>query len=333
MGSRRFGIQVPAPFRLDLTVWALRRTTHNEMDGWDGGTWRRTLLVEGCVVGIRVTQSGTTTDPRVTVRVDEEDGSLGSDTVGSVHRTVSRMLGLELDLRDFYLLADRDPPLRALASRFSGMRPPRFASVLEAVVNAVACQQLSLDVGIHLLNRLARRLGPSGGGIHGCPSLPSAGQLARAEHDEVRALGFSTARARTLITLGQRVATGELDLERLRDSEDVTARDALVALPGIGRWSAEYTLLRGLGRLEVLPGDDIGAQNGLRRHFGLGAGGGYTDVARLARRWWPYAGLVYLHLLLDRLEAGGHLGPTSGSHDDTTERARPPAPRRTIRRS
>jgi DNA-3-methyladenine glycosylase II len=333
MGSKRFEIQVPAPFRLDLTVWALRRTTHNEMDGWDGGTWRRTLLVEGGVVGIRVTQSGTTTDPRVTVRVDGEDGALGGDIVGFVCCTVSRMLGLELDLRGFYQLADRDPPLRALASRFSGMRPPRFASVLEAVVNAVACQQLSLDVGIHLLNRLARRLGPSGGGTHGWPALPSAGQLARAGHDEVRALGFSNAKARTLITLGQRVATGELDLERLRCSEDVTARDALVALPGIGRWSAEYTLLRGLGRLEVLPGDDIGVQNSLRHHFDLGAGGGYADVARLAQRWWPYAGLVYLHLLLDRLETGGHLGPTSGSHEGTTEPGRPPAPRRAIRRS
>ncbi len=333
MGSRWFEIQVPAPFRLDLTVWALRRTTHNEMDGWDGGTWRRTLLAEGGVVGIRVAQSGTTADPRVTVRVDGKDGVLGGDTVGCVRRTVSRMLGLDLDLRDFYQLADRDPPLSALASRFSGMRPPRFASVLEAVVNAVACQQLSLDVGIHLLNRLARRLGPSGEGTHGRPALPSAGQLARAAHDEVRVLGFSTAKARTLITLGQRVATGGLDLERLRDSEDVTARDALVALPGIGRWSAEYTLLRGLGRLEVLPGDDIGAQNGLRHHFGLGAGGGYADVARLARRWWPYGGLVYLHLLLDRLETGGHLGPTSGSHDDAVGPAGAQAPRRTIRQS
>lgn len=210
------------------------------------------------------------------------------------------------------------------------MRPPRFASVLEAVVNAVACQQLSLDVGIHLLNRLARRLGSAAGGGHGRPTLPTAGQLAGAGPDDVRALGFSTAKARTLVGLGRRVAAGEVDLEALGDLEDGAVRDALVALPGIGRWSAEYTLLRGLGRLAVLPGDDVGAQNNLRDHFGLAAAGGYTDVARLANRWWPYAGLVYVHLLLDRLDAAGHLASLSGRHGDALGPALPPMPPRTI---
>lgn len=57
----------------------------------------------------------------------------------------------------------------------------------------------------------------------------------------------------------------------------------------------------------MLPGDDVGARNNLRRRFGLQDGAGYEAVAALARAWWPYAGLVYFHLLLDSLSAAGLL--------------------------
>ena len=81
----------------------------------------------------------------------------------------------------------------------------------------------------------------------------------------------------------------------------------LLGLPGIGRWSAEYVMLRGLARHHVLPGDDVGARNNLRSRFGLAEDAGYDAVATLSRRWQPYAGLVYFHLLLDALAARGYL--------------------------
>jgi DNA-3-methyladenine glycosylase II len=104
------------------------------------------------------------------------------------------------------------------------------------------------------------------------------------------------------------VAADALDLEALRDAGDGQAMGILLGLPGIGRWSAEYVMLRGLARYHVLPGDDVGARNNLRRRFGLPADAGYDAVARLSSRWQPYAGLVYFHLLLDALAARGRLG-------------------------
>ena len=69
------------------------------------------------------------------------------------------MLGLQVDLNGFYRFASRQAKLGPLARRFRGMRPPRFPSVFEAFVNATACQQMSLTVGILLLNRLAEMCG------------------------------------------------------------------------------------------------------------------------------------------------------------------------------
>ena len=204
----------------------------------------------------------------------------------AVRPALERMLGLAADLAGFYQVADGDAELCPLALRFRGMRPPCFPTVFEAVVNAVACQQLSLDVGIHLLNRLAHRFGPAvpGTGPGNQNRFPVPGRLAAADPAELRALGFSGAKARTITGIAARVTAGDLDLEALRGADDDGAREILLGLPGIGRWSAEYVLLRGLARYHVLPGDDVGARNNLRHRFGLPAGAGYDAVARLSRR-------------------------------------------------
>ena len=73
-------------------------------------------------------------------------------------------------------------------------------------------------------------------------------------------------------------------------------------------------LLRGLGRLHVFPGDDVGAHNKLRRLFGLDTTLDYETVRELVARWQPYAGVVYFHLLLDSLaQAGLVAAPEAGS--------------------
>jgi DNA-3-methyladenine glycosylase II len=73
-------------------------------------------------------------------------------------------------------------------------------------------------------------------------------------------------------------------------------------LRGVGRWTAEYVLLRGLGRLHVFPGDDIGARKNLQRWLGLLEPLDYDGVRRALAQWAPFQGMVYLHLLLTTLQ-------------------------------
>jgi DNA-3-methyladenine glycosylase II len=97
-------------------------------------------------------------------------------------------------------------------------------------------------------------------------------------------------------------------LEQLPSLGDAEAIAVLRGLRGIGRWSAEYVLLRHLGRLEVFPGDDVGARNNLRRRLGIDEPLDYDEVRRITKRWHPYAGVVYFHFLLAGIEASGWLG-------------------------
>jgi DNA-3-methyladenine glycosylase II len=304
----RLVIEISAPFRLDFAVWALRRRAHNEMDRFDGRSYRRVLCPAGEPAEVTVRQQAGPGTPLLTAELRGPVGPPGRAAAAAVRPVLERMLGLRADLAGFYQVADRDAQLRRLALRFRGMRPPCFPTVFEAVVNAVACQQLSLNVGIHLLNRLARRFGPAVPGAQGDRyGFPMPGRLAAEDPAELQALGFSGAKAHTITGIAAKVTAGDLDLEALCGADDDSARETLLSLHGIGRWSAEYVLLRGLARYHVLPGDDVGARNNLRRRFGLPEGAGYDAVARLSRRWRPYGGLVYFHLLLDALAARGDL--------------------------
>ncbi len=94
-------------------------------------------------------------------------------------------------------------------------------------------------------------------------------------------------------------------LEDIETLDDESALIRLRQLRGVGLWTAEYVLLRGLGRIRLFPGDDVGARKNLQRWLKLKEPIGYEDVRSILSRWEPYAGLLYFHFLLDRLVREG----------------------------
>ena len=294
------------PFRLDLTVWALRRRERNAIDRWDGATYRRVVVIGGRPTDIAVRQAGSSAAPRLIVTATPPPRTPpGRQRVRAV---VDCLLGPRVDLTQWYRLAGRDRRLRILAEQFRGMKPPRFPTVFEALVNAFACQQLSLDVGLELLNRLADvcgvKRGPAGQARYGFPAPRDVARLPPATY---RALGFSRQKVRALLTLARAIERRDIDVEAVSRGDDAAVCARLLALRGVGRWSAEYVMLRGLGHLHVFPGDDVGAQKRLARWLGRSAPLDYAGVRKAVAPWQPYAGLVYFHLLLDGLSKGGAL--------------------------
>ena len=294
------------PFRLDFTVWALRRRPRNAIDRWDGTTYRRIVMIGRRVTELAIRQSGSPAVPRIVVTATPSLRTLSDRR--QVASIVERLLGLHVDLSEWYRVAHRDRRLAELAHRFRGVKPPRFPTVFEALVNAFACQQLSLVVGLELLNRLAVvsnvRFG-TGASAH--YAFPTPRAVARRRPDSLRAIGFSHQKVRALLALARGIATGAIDLDTLALDSDTEVRAHLLQLHGVGRWTAEYVLLRGLGRLHVFPGDDVGAQKSLARWLGRPAPLDYRGVATTVERWQPYAGMLYFHLLLDGLSRSGAL--------------------------
>ncbi len=296
------------PFRLDFTVWALRRQPHNRIDRWDGKTYTRVIVVEGVPLLIEATQEGSELQPRLGIHVSGGRIVTEERSKRTVASLLKKILGTSIDLQEFYQIAKKNAKLNVLANDFIGLKPPRFLSMFEALVNAFACQQLSLSVGITLLNRLSETYGASirycGVSIH---AFPAPEDLADAKPAVLRRLGFSHNKGHAITALARKVLDKKVDLERLAELNNQAAIDELQKITGVGRWSAEYALLRGLSRLSVFPGDDVGAQNNLQHFLMLKEKPEYEAIKRIMLRWKPYGGFVYFHFLLQKLRLRGIL--------------------------
>lgn len=265
-------------------------------DFWDGETYRRVLVIESKPVEVSTRQHGdelevTFVGIRISRRVREQ-----------IDTALKRLLGLEVDLSGFYEFARSDKRLKPLAERFRGFKPPRFLTSFEALVNGITCQQLSLTVGIILLNRLVEHHGRE---LHGRYAFPEPQDLRSLRPEDLAPFGYSHNKARALIELSQTIIEKRFDPAALEKASSQDALAKLQQLRGIGRWTAEYALLRGLGRTNIFPGDDVGARNNLERWLNLRNPLTYDSSQRVLKKWAPYGGLIYFHLLLDRLE---HLG-------------------------
>lgn len=306
MIQETFLVQPCAPFRLDLTVWALRRRKTNQIDQWNGTAYTRVLVVDRQPVKVCVMQRWADDHPELLVNV--WCSAPVEQLASRISEALQHMLGLQVDVTGFYMLAEKDPHLSPLAHRFLGLKPPRFPSLFEALLNGFACQQVSLDVGILLLNRLTAAYGiPFEDGQATCIAFPEPEALATASVERLRTLGFSYQKARAITELAAALVKKQRDLSQLEAMNDEEVRMCLSSIRGVGRWTAEYVLLRGSGRLDTFPGDDVGAQKNLQRLLQLEQKPDYEKVRELTSPWQPYAGFVYFHLLLEKLEQQGML--------------------------
>jgi DNA-3-methyladenine glycosylase II len=274
------------------------------MDRWDGKTYSRILAVGQHAVKVCVTQrSAAGRELQVVLPGSKPDRAERAEIL----MMLDRLLGLPIDLRPFYLFTRAHARLFRLSQSFRGLKPTRFPSVFEAIVNGIACQQLSLTVGITLLNRLSEAYGLPFGVGETEYAFPQPHRLAAATGSDLRRLGFSSNKSRAMIELASSIAAGRVNVGGLVDVADAEAMSHLLEIRGIGRWTANYVLLRGLGRTNIFPGDDVGARNNLARRLNLRRELDYGGVARILTKWKPYGGLIYFHLLMGSLQRTGYV--------------------------
>ena len=302
---QRFQIPVVPPFSLYYTARVLQRLPANRVDRSESGVYGRLLPVGERYELVTVTQSGDSEHPGV-----EVSARLSPAEIAGVQATIQQLLGTALDLSPFYAMIRRNGPLLSLATALSGLKPPRFPSLFEALANAICGQQGNLSVGLLTMNRLAESAG-SHRVIHNEKYLafPAAEQVCRLKPDHLRVLGLSSTRAAALYELSEGFASGRLRPEEIEQLSTPHAMERLQSLSGVGAWSASYALLRGLGRLEVFPVGDVSAARTLGELLGKTP---LTpeEAEAFALQWKEYAGLLYFHLWGNRYlpEEQGRLG-------------------------
>jgi DNA-3-methyladenine glycosylase II len=187
----------------------------------------------------------------------------------TARRAARDLFSLDHPIEEFYRLTRADPVLRGTERRFRGLRLPRDANLYEAMLHSIVGQQLSVASANAVKRRLLDRYGSvlDAGGVE-VPVLPSPRRLRAAGPAGLRAAGLSRAKVAALLEVARWSATAP-STARLSHGPVEEARTALEHLRGVGRWTAENALLRGVGRRDVFVAGDLGVRVALERYGGL----------------------------------------------------------------
>lgn len=178
-----------------------------------------------------------------------------------------------------------DPIIGPLIAARPGLRVIGYVDGFEGAAMTVIGQQVSLAAARTFAGRFVASFGEPG--PEGWRAFPTPHAVAaRAAEDIQRAVGLTGARARTLHALAEACASG-LHIGPGADPAEVRAK--LLALPGIGAWTADYLAMRALGERDAFPAGDLV----LQRALGVRS---VREVAAIAERWRPYRAYASFHL-------------------------------------
>jgi DNA-3-methyladenine glycosylase II len=193
-------------------------------------------------------------------------------------------------------LAAADPTMGALierlgkldvATRLKRRQEERPADAYGALLRAIVGQQLSTKAARTIYLRVLDLFGGT---------TPTPEQLLEASEEDLRACGLSGRKTEYVRDLAAHVLSGELELDRLEDLEDEPVIEEIVAVRGLGRWTAEMFLLFHLQRPDVLSGGDLGIRKAIQVEYGLEEMPTPTRVLEIGEPWRPHRSLASLYL-------------------------------------
>jgi 3-methyladenine DNA glycosylase/8-oxoguanine DNA glycosylase len=266
-------VPLPQPFSFELTTERYRAFGRDPANVWEDDGLHRVLA--GHEVAIAEAPGG--------VRIAPDDRTLALP--------VLRFLGGEFDLVAFAAFAaTEDPVLARLVEALPGLRPSLAPDPWEALVTSITAQQVSLHAALAIRSRLIEAYGVRHDRAY---AFPARHTIAVADPDDLRALGFSARKAEHTVAL----ARAPLDLDALALLSDEEVKEALVALPGIGEWTADWFLARHLGRPDAWPAGDLALRKAVAAYYAGGAALSVDEVRAFGARFGPHRNLA-AHTLL-----------------------------------
>jgi 3-methyladenine DNA glycosylase/8-oxoguanine DNA glycosylase len=258
-------LRFPDPYDFTLSTDRFRRFGPDLANLWHEGTLLR--VVDGREVAIREAPGGVDVEP-----LDER-----------TRPEVMHFLGAPFELDPFYAWAAGDAVLGPITRRLAGLRPTLSPDPFEALVTSITAQQVSLFAAFAIRTRMIERFGSPVGRVY---AFPTRERMTRASEEELLAVGFSRRKAEYVVGL----ARSDFDLDALGDLDDDEVRARIVALRGLGPWTAEWFLARYLGRPRAWPVGDVALQKAVGVLYGVG-------VEELGPRLDPFQNLSAHYLL------------------------------------
>ncbi len=217
---------------------------------------------------------------------------------------VKFIFNLDFDLQSFYEDVKNDQTMQQITRQLYGLKNPTTPTVFEALADSIVEQQISIKVAQIIEVKLAKKFGETltlnGDTYYAYPTPQS---MACASIEEIRNCGLSQRKAEYIREAAKLIAEGKLDLEHLKNNkipEQIIAE--LDEIRGIGVWTAELTMLRGMQKLDALPADDFGIRRVISRYYCGGKPIKSAEAREIAKSWGKWKGLAAYYLIVAEIK-------------------------------
>jgi DNA-3-methyladenine glycosylase II len=284
------------PFDLNLSA-RLFSEGDSRIRRYEAGAYWQVLRLGKRLALATVRSLGTVEEPRLSLELLAEGGISGPKETAAKD-LVCKIFNLKLDLRPFYDAVKGDPVMYRLTQALRGLKSPSTASAFEALIDSIVEQQISLNVAWSVQRRLTERFGDLliiGEKKYYAFPLPE--KLAMATIDDLRACGLSGRKAEYIRDASRLVASG-LDLEGLANRREGEIIEELTRIRGVGIWTAELTMVRGMQKLDSIPADDLGIRRAISHYYYDDRKISGMEARRTAERWKGWRGLASFYIIM-----------------------------------
>ena len=290
-------IEPLAPFDLALSALVFA-DGDRKVRSFQNNCFSQVVNVGGELVWVNLVSEGSVDKPRLRLEL-YADREFSSDVVHRVQNVINQIFSLNMPLNAFYDHIKGDSVMSQITHRLRGFKFPMTPTIFEAFVDAIVEQQISIKVARNIEERLAVMFGDAvkvDGEVFF--AFPTASALVVAGVERIRQSGLSMRKAEYIYGVAKRVVEGGLDLEEMREWSLGEVVSVLDDIRGVGVWTAELTVLRGMGRFDVLPADDFGLRRVISRYYCDSRSISALEARQIAEGWGCWKGLAAFYLVI-----------------------------------
>ena len=265
--TETFSVKAFPPFNFDLAA-QIFRSGDKLIRTYENGQFRQILNINGKLAQLRATSTGTIEQPEINVGITANTHFTLLDKQ-KAEEIITFIFNLNFNLGSFYTEVKNDSVMQQIAQQLYGLKNPTTPTVFESLVDSIVEQQISIKVAHTIEERIVKKFGESlafNNEIY--YAYPTPRSIASAITSEIQSCGLSERKAQYIQGVAQLVVNGELDLECLKREEDSEKIISLLdEIRGIGVWTAELTMLRGMQKLDAFPADDLGVRRVISKYY------------------------------------------------------------------
>ena len=291
-------LEAVPPFNFGLSA-GIFSNGDRQIRKYEKNMFWQVIRVNGKLLLANVWSSGSVDKPKLKTELKTGSELTRNDTKNA-EKTIRSLFNLNLNLAEFYDEIKTDEVMWRLTRELLGLKIPTTQTVFEALIDSIVEQQISIKVASYIKNKLTKKFGDTltvEGKVFYV--YPTPQKLASVDVDEIRECGLSQRKSEYIKGISELVVAGELNLEQLErwdSTEDII--NELDKVRGVGVWTAELTMLRGMQKLEALPADDLGLKRVISRYYCNGETITGAHARQIAEKWGPWKGLAAYYLIV-----------------------------------